>query len=120
MMSAINQTSIVDSLALMAAGELTSAALVQACLDRIAVREPVVKAWAHLDADGAMQQAERVDRQRATGGATGLLHGIPIGIKDIFDVASMPTAAGTRAYPRRIADSDATSVARLRAQGGGD
>jgi aspartyl-tRNA(Asn)/glutamyl-tRNA(Gln) amidotransferase subunit A len=116
-MSDVNQLTITQARAKMAGGELSSAELVRSCLDRIEARESVVKAWAHLDADAAMAQAELADQQTAAGNATGALHGIPLGIKDIFDVANMPTAAGTRAYPRRTAERDAASVARLREAG---
>ncbi len=116
-MSNVSQLSIVRAISQIVSGELSSTALVQACLDRIQLREPVVKAWAHLEADAALSLAAQADKSTAQGQSTGRLHGIPIGIKDIFDVAQMPTAAGTRAYPRRVADQDARSVALLRAEG---
>ena len=116
-MSKANQLSITEAVGQIASGEITSTVLVQACLDRIEMREPIVKAWAHRDADSALALAAEADKLTASGQSTGLLHGIPLGIKDIFDVAQMPTAAGTRAYPRRIAEHDARSVDLLRREG---
>lgn len=90
----------------------------QSCLDRISQREPVVNAWVTIDRDAALENANHADLLMARTDTTPKpLHGIPIGIKDIFDVAGMPTTGGTDAYPRRIANKDATSVARLKAAG---
>ena len=93
-----------------AAGELTSAEVVEACLARIAAREPVVSAWEHLDADAALAQAGELDRVPA--GARGPLHGVPVGVKDVIDTADMPTAYGTpiHAGHRPGADGVVTTV----------
>jgi Asp-tRNA(Asn)/Glu-tRNA(Gln) amidotransferase A subunit family amidase len=71
-------------------GELTAEAVAQSCLDRIRDREPVVRAWTHLAAEGALAAARR--------GKGGVLRGVPFGIKDIFDTADMPTGYGSRIY----------------------
>lgn len=76
-------------------GELTSEELVQACLDRIDQVDGEIEAWAHLDPDYALEQAMRLDAQRQAGGPVGPLHGIPVGVKDIFDTDSLPTENGT-------------------------
>src|SRR5438270_950150 len=75
-------------------GELTAEAVMRSCLDRIAEREPVVRAWAHLDHDAALAAARACDKS-VTGG---LLKGVPFGIKDIFDTADMPTGYGSPIY----------------------
>ena len=72
-------------------GELSAEAVMRSCLDRIAEREPVVRAWAHLDDDAALAAARACDKS-VTGG---LLKGVPFGIKDIFDTADMPTGYGS-------------------------
>src|SRR5437763_3721524 len=72
-------------------GELTAEAVMRSCLDRIAEREPVVRAWAHLDHDAALAAARACEKS-VTGG---LLKGVPFGIKDIFDTADMPTGYGS-------------------------
>ncbi len=76
-------------------GEITSEELVQACLDRIEQADGEIEAWAHLKPDYALDQARMLDAQRQAGGPVGPLHGIPVGIKDIFDTDCLPTENGT-------------------------
>jgi len=92
---------------------LTSEALVRACLDRIAEREPDVQAWAHLDPDYALAQARARDGALKLGRGAGPLHGVPIGIKDIFDTADFPTENGSPIFAGRRPEKDAACVARL-------
>src|SRR5258708_15830702 len=77
------------------AGEITAERIVEACLARIAAREPTVRAWIHLDRDGALAMARQLDR----GGRRGLLHAIPMGVKDIIDTADQPTGYGSPHLP---------------------
>src|SRR6476661_722078 len=98
-----------------AAGELDSVTLVEACLRRIAEREPTVKAWEHLDPEAALAQAGERDRAPAAG--RGPLHGVPVAVKDIIDTADMPTAYGTVVHAGHRPVADAVCVARLRAAG---
>jgi len=99
------------------AGECTSEELVQACLDRIASVEDTVGAWVHLDPEYALQQARDADLYRRSGASVGPLHGLPIGVKDIFDTKDMPTEDGTALHAGRTPAFDATAVARLREAG---
>ncbi len=109
---------IIEAAELLRSRSFSALDLMQSCLDRISERESVVKAWVMVDSDAALEAAEQADHLMARADARpGPLHGIPIGIKDIFDVAGMPTAGGTEAYPVRVADQDAASVARLKAAG---
>src|SRR5213593_4541215 len=98
-------------------GEVTAAALVEACLDRIRAVDPAIKAWVHLDETGARAAARAADAAGRPGATLGVLHGVPIGVKDIIDVAGMPTTAGARAFAHTRPTRDATCVARLRAAG---
>src|SRR5882672_12175197 len=75
-------------------GEITAEAVMRSCLDRIAEREPVVRAWAHIAGEAALAAARACD----TGGKKGVLKGVPFGIKDIFDTADMPTGYGSPIY----------------------
>ncbi len=93
--------------------ELSSAELVERCLERIAAREDEVQAWAHVDAEVARAQA----RARDAEDPRGPLHGIPVGIKDIIDTADLPTERGTMLHGGRRPGADAVCVARLRAAG---
>ncbi|MDH3670260.1 MAG: amidase [Gammaproteobacteria bacterium] len=99
------------------AGEITSEELVQACLDHIADVEDTVRAWAFLDPDHALKQAHDADLALRKGEALGPLHGVPVGIKDIFDTDDMPTEDGTVLHAGRQPDVDARAVALLREAG---
>lgn len=99
------------------AGECTSEELVRACLDRIESVEDVVGAWQYLDPEYALQQARDADLHRRSGAAVGPLHGVPVGIKDIFDTEDMPTEDGTVLHAGRTPAFDATAVALLREAG---
>ena len=78
---------------------------------------PDIEAWAFLDRDHAMRQAEAADDHRRQGKATGPLHGVPVGIKDIFDTGDMPTEFGSPFWAGRTPRKDAAAVSRLRAAG---
>ncbi len=99
------------------AGKVTSEELVSACLDHIAAIEDRVGAWAHLDPDLALQQARDADLARQEGRALGPLHGVPVGVKDIFETTDMPTEDGTVLHVGRQAGQDATAVAMVREAG---
>jgi amidase len=90
-----------------AAGNLTPEAYVGSCLERIAVRDPEVHAWACIDPELAMRQV----RQRAAGARGGLLEGIPIGFKDVIDTAELPTEYNSPIYKGHRPRADASVVA---------
>ncbi len=98
-------------------GELTSQELVQSCLDRIEEIEDTVGAWTHLDKEYALAQAEAAQNRRQAGESLGPLHGVPVGIKDIFDTQDMPTENGTVLHAGRRPSKDSTVVALLRQAG---
>ena len=99
------------------AGEITSEALLQSCLDRIAARDSAVGAWIYLDAETALEQARNADLQRAKGFGIGPLHGVPVGIKDIIETADMPTQNGYKGHEGRHTHRDALCVSELRDAG---
>ncbi len=88
--------------------------LVRACLERIDAREQTVQAWEHVDASGALKRARELDH----GAVQGLLHGLPVGIKDIFDTRDMPTRYGSPIYVNHRPVMDAAPVALTRSAGG--
>lgn len=94
-------------------GRLRSVDLVQACLERIAEREPLVHAWAWLDPEAALARARELDRRPPSGP----LHGVPIAVKDIIDTVDMPTECGSPIYRGRRPDWDASCVALARRSG---
>ena len=90
---------------------------VQEALERIAARNPSLNAFITVLAGEALEQAERLDEERRRGHLRGPLHGVPISIKDIIDVAGVPTTAASRVRAGHVAKTDATLVARLREAG---
>ena len=106
-----------EAAARIARGDLTSEALVGACLDRIAELEPSVQAWAFIDRERALEQARAADAQRKEGKGVGPLHGVPVGIKDIIDTADMPTEHGSVIFKGRQPTEDAACITALRRAG---
>ena len=98
-------------------GAVSSEQLVEACLARVREVDGQVQAWAFLDPQHALAQARAADERRKEGAPLGPLHGVPVGVKDIFDTGDMPTEDGTVLHAGRTPDCDATAVARLRAAG---
>jgi aspartyl-tRNA(Asn)/glutamyl-tRNA(Gln) amidotransferase subunit A len=96
------------------AGRITCVGLVERCLAAIDAWEPKVHAWVVVDRDGALDQARRLDAELAEGDDRGPLHGIPIGVKDIIDVAGLPTKAGAARWSMVPAMHDADVVATYR------
>ncbi len=109
----LNKLSITQAHAQMSAGKLTAVQLAEACLARVAAREPEVQAWVHVNAGDVLAQA----RARDSEPRRGPLHGIPVGIKDIIDVAGMPAEYGSPIYAGHRAAADAACVAALRKAG---
>src|SRR5438034_5166845 len=99
------------------AGSVSPVELTTACLARIRALDGAIRAWAHLDQDGALATArERLAEVRA-GRLRGPLHGVPVGVKDIVDVAGMPTTGGAKPFAHTRPAVDAPAVTRLRAAG---
>jgi Asp-tRNA(Asn)/Glu-tRNA(Gln) amidotransferase A subunit family amidase len=98
---------------LLARRELRAADLVRACLDRVAERDNEVHAFVHIDPDRVLQQAHALD----CGPVLGPLHGLPIGVKDLFDTFDFPTAYGSAIYDAHRPVSDAAAVALCREAG---
>jgi Asp-tRNA(Asn)/Glu-tRNA(Gln) amidotransferase A subunit family amidase len=98
-------------------GTISSEQLVKAYIARIRAVDAQVQAWAFLDEDYALAQARAADELRLSGQPVGALHGVPVGIKDIFDTADMPTENGSVIHAGRTPARDATAVSRLRAAG---
>ena len=88
--------------------------LLLSCLDRIGHRESTVKAWVSLGKENALIQAKSFDK----GVSKGILHGLPIGVKDLFDTYDLPTSYGSSIYAHHYPSTDAVSVALMRQAGG--
>jgi aspartyl-tRNA(Asn)/glutamyl-tRNA(Gln) amidotransferase subunit A len=96
---------------------LTPIDLVEQCLAAIDRWDEKIRAWVLVDRDGARAEAKRLTGELGRGQYRGPLHGIPIGVKDIFDVFDWPTAAGSKLWANSIARQDADVVRQLRQAG---
>jgi Asp-tRNA(Asn)/Glu-tRNA(Gln) amidotransferase A subunit family amidase len=94
-------------------GAATAEAIVRAHLERIDARDADVLAWSHLAREDALQRATLLDR----GPRQGLLHGIPMGVKDIIDSVDQPTTYGSPIYKTHQPLADAATVALAKAEG---
>jgi Asp-tRNA(Asn)/Glu-tRNA(Gln) amidotransferase A subunit family amidase len=100
-----------------AAGRLSPVDLTEACLRQIDRLEPQLKAWVLVDHEGALARARRLQEELAAGKARGPLHGIPIGVKDIYHTKGMRTSGGSDILADFVPESDAEVVHRLRGAG---
>jgi len=96
-----------------AEGRLTAEAATRARLERCAEREDEIGAWVHIDPEGALATARALD----AGPVRGLLHGVALGVKDIFAVRDLPWQSGSPIWRDRVAGFDAGSVALARRAG---
>jgi aspartyl-tRNA(Asn)/glutamyl-tRNA(Gln) amidotransferase subunit A len=99
------------------ARDTTAAAVVEQCLRRIADRNAALNAFITVFEDEAREQAREADREIEAGRHRGPLHGVPVSLKDLFDVRGVATTAASRVREGHVADRDAPSVAALRAAG---
>ncbi len=109
----LNTLGVADAAAQIAAGEITSEALVADCLERIAACDGELRAWAFVEPELALAQARRCD----TEAPSGPLHGVPVGVKDILDTHDMPTEYGSAIHRGHRPDGDTGCVAALREAG---
>jgi Asp-tRNA(Asn)/Glu-tRNA(Gln) amidotransferase A subunit family amidase len=109
----LNELGVSEIVAKIAAGEITCEAVTRDCIERIAAREPVVKAWVNFRPELALAQAHALDREPRRGP----LYGVPIGVKDVIDTFDMPTEMGSPIYRGHRPMADAACVALLRRAG---
>jgi aspartyl-tRNA(Asn)/glutamyl-tRNA(Gln) amidotransferase subunit A len=112
----INQTAAAMSEALVK-GEVTSTQLTQAHLDRISDVDTSVKAFLHVDAEGALAQAARVDADRSSGEKLHPLAGIPLALKDVLTQDGIPTTAGSKILQGWKPQYDSTVVSKIKEAG---
>jgi aspartyl-tRNA(Asn)/glutamyl-tRNA(Gln) amidotransferase subunit A len=99
------------------ARELTAVRVTEGCLRRIEADNPELNAFITVTADEALRQAREADQELAAGNDRGPLHGVPISIKDLFDVRGVPTTAASRVREGHVAERDAPAIAHLRQAG---
>lgn len=109
----LSRMSLVEAAATVRSREISSRELVEAQLGRIARVDPGLRCYSDVFTSDAIAEADRMDRTRSRG----LLHGVPISIKDNLDVAGHETTAGSPIFAGRVPVKDAEAVRRLRAAG---
>jgi aspartyl-tRNA(Asn)/glutamyl-tRNA(Gln) amidotransferase subunit A len=98
-------------------GVVTSEQVTTSCLEAVAERDPVLRAFIEVFHDEALQQARHADAELRRGHDRGPLHGVPVALKDLIDVAGRRTTAASRVRERHVAAADAAIVLRLREAG---
>ena len=101
----------------LAAKEISSVELTKQHLDRIASVDGKIHAFLHIDSDGALAQADAIDKKRASGEKLSPLSGVPIAVKDILAQKGIPTTAGSKILEGWRPPYDSTVVAKLKAAG---
>jgi len=112
-MTPLNELGAAGLVARLASGDVSAEGLAQACLERAALREPTVRAFARLEPERVLEAARALDRA----GARGPLHGLPLGVKDVIDTFDLPTEYGSPIYAGHRPAADAACVALARGHG---
>src|SRR5580704_12794928 len=109
-----SQLSLAEASRAIAAGTLSSVALTEAYLARIAALDGELHSYVLVLTDEALAAARAADAELKAGRLRGALHGIPIGLKDIYKTKGIRTAAGSRVYETHVPGDDAETWVRLR------
>ena len=112
-MTDLTQISAVDAASRIADGKISAVELTSAYLERIALCNPSVRAFRHIDPEFSLAQARLADESPAKS----RLHGVPFAIKDVIDTADFPTEYGTPIYAGHRPKTDAACVRKMRAAG---
>jgi len=112
-MKELNRLSAVDAAKKLAARGISAEQYLRSCLDRIDEREQDVRAFAFLNREAAIKRAKELD----SGAVLGPLHGLTLGIKDVFETHDMPTQAGSKAFEGHKTTNDAGCIAYARKMG---
>ena len=114
----LHNLTVAQAAAMIRGGRISCEELASALLARSRALEPRLHAWAALDEDAFLASARSRDRELAAEGVRGPLHGVPVGVKDIYDARGYPTAAGSSILADCApADDDSAAVSRLRRAG---
>ena len=111
--TALHQQNALELVTGLARRELSALDLAQALLERIDAREPLVHAWTCIDRESVLAAARELDR----GAIRGPLHGLPFGVKDVFDTHDLPTEYGSPIYKGHRPKADAAVVSLARSAG---
>ena len=117
MQTSVSFASATETAQAIRARTVSAVAVLDAQLERIGQYNPKLNAIVTVDATGARRRAEEADAALARGEIWGPLHGVPITIKDFFEVAGMRSTGSCPAFAHHVPKHDAVSVGRLRAAG---
>ena len=116
-MSELHELGVVEVAGMIRSGAVSAAELMEGLLARCDALDGALKVWVTLDGDAAMAAAQERDSELASEGARGPLHGVPVGIKDIYFTRGVLTTSGSTIYAEFVPDYDATTVELLRQAG---
>jgi aspartyl-tRNA(Asn)/glutamyl-tRNA(Gln) amidotransferase subunit A len=116
-MNDLHWMTLVEAAGAIAARKLSPVELMSALLKRIGRLDPKLNVFIRLDREAAMEEARAAEAEIVSGRVRGPLHGVPVGIKDIIDVAGLPTTCHSKILIDNVAASDAVCVSRLRGAG---
>ena len=116
-MTDLTELSLREIAAEIKAGRVSPVEVTQACLDRAAATEPKLKAFSRIMDTSALEEAKKAEAEISSGSYRGELHGVPVGIKELYDVTGVPTTSSSEVRKNWLAESDSASVAQLRAAG---
>ena len=117
-MPELYELSVTEAAAKIREGDLSPVDLVESLLARIDALDGDLKAWVTIDREELLETARRREIAAEWGGELGPIHGVPVGLKDIFYTAGMLTACGSKVYADFVPEYDATSVAKIKDAGG--
>ena len=112
------ELSVVEAATQIREGLLSPVSLAESLLARIEAHDGDLQAWVTIDSDAVLAAARESEAEVERGGPLGPIHGVPVGLKDIFYTAGMLTACGSKVYADFVPGFDATSVAKIKAAGG--
>jgi aspartyl-tRNA(Asn)/glutamyl-tRNA(Gln) amidotransferase subunit A len=116
-MNDLHWMTLVEAAGAIAARKLSPVELMSALLERIGRLDPKLNVFIRLDGEAAMEEASAAEAEIVSGRLRGPLHGVPVGIKDIIDVAGLPTTCHSKILIDNVATADAVCVSRLRGAG---
>ena len=117
-MPELHELSVAEAAAQIREGTLSPVALAESLLARIDALDGDLQAWVTIDRDAVLSAAQQREAEVQRGDPLGLIHGVPVGLKDIFFTEGMLTACGSKVNADFVPDFDATSVAKIKAAGG--
>lgn len=116
-MTALTEISLREVAAKIKSGEVSPVEVTQACLDRATATEPTLNAFSNIMTESAVAEAKAAEAEIKSGTYRGELHGVPVGIKELYDVAGAATTSSSEVRENWRAETDSASVAQLRAAG---